>query len=194
MSPIIWPALLMLVGLGLVMVEIFVPSGGILGFLSFTSIVASIILAFVESGPKLGIVFLVVACVAVPLVLSMAFHYLPHTPFGRRILPTVPTAEEVLPDSEAHRRLRELVGHAGRTKSKMLPSGAVVVDGQTIDAVSEGVPIESGQLVRVIAVRGSMVVVRPVEETAASAEAKPDDVLSRPIDTLGLDPFEDPLQ
>jgi hypothetical protein len=53
-------------------------------------------------------------------------------------------------------------------------------------------PIEPGELVRVIEVRGSRVVVRPVEE----GETPPisDDVLSRPIDTLGIDPFDDPLQ
>ena len=53
---------------------------------------------------------------------------------GKRLLPTIPTAEEVLPDNEERRRLRQLVGRVGRAKSKMLPSGAVVIDGQMIDA------------------------------------------------------------
>lgn len=191
MSPFFWAALLLLVGLGLVMLETFVPSGGILGFLSFTSILASIVLAFYQSGPKVGAVFLIIACVAVPVVLSVAFSFLPQTPMGRRLLPSIPTTEEVMPDSAERRRLRELVGHVGRAKSKMLPSGAVVIDGHTIDAVSEGQPIEPNQPVRVIEVRGNLVVVRPIEEGRA-VDANTDDVLSRPIETMGIDPL-DPL-
>ena len=71
----------------------------------------------------------------------------------------------------------------------MLPSGAVEIDGQTIDALSEGVPIESGQRVRVIEVRGMRVVVRPADDEPPTT----DDVLSQPIDSLGLEPFDDPL-
>ena len=191
MSPFFWAALLLLVGLGLVMLETFVPSGGILGFLSFTSILASIVLAFYESGPKVGAVFLIIACVAVPVVLSVAFSFLPQTPMGKRLLPSIPTTEEVMHDSEERRFLRELVGHVGRAKSKMLPSGAVVIDGHTIDAVSEGQPIEPNQPVRVIEVRGSLVVVRAIEEGQVG-DAKTDDLLSRPIESLGIDPL-DPL-
>ncbi|HZZ28715.1 MAG TPA: NfeD family protein [Pirellulales bacterium] len=180
------------------MAEIFVPSGGVIGFLSFVSIIAAIVMAFLQSGPTVGIMFLSVACIAVPAVLAAAFRLLPRTPVGRRLLPSIPTAEEVLPDSDDRRRLRQLVGRVGEAKSKMLPSGAVTVDGQTIDAMSEGQPIEPGQAVRVIEVRGTMVVVRPIDPASAGdvrgkdAE-QADDILSRPIDTLGLDPF-DPLQ
>jgi len=49
--------------------------------------------------------------------------------------------------------------------------------------------------VRVIEVRGSIVVVRPVDESAVDEKPREtqDDVLSRPIESLGLDPFDDPL-
>ena len=199
MSPVFWASILLLVGLTLTIAEIFVPSGGVIGFLSLASIVAAIIMAFTQSGPTAGVMFLSVACLAVPLVLAVAFRFLPRTPVGRRLLPTIPTAEEVLPDREVRRRLQQLVGRVGRAKSKMLPSGAVQIDDQTIDAVSEGQPIEAEEPVRVIAVRGTMVVVRPVDEDAVDTseqrrDPNADDILSRPIDTLGFDPFEDPLK
>ncbi len=190
-----WSAILLLVGLVLVMAEIFVPSGGLIGFISFSSIIAAIILAFVKSGPLVGVIFLTVACVAVPAALIAAFRFLPDTPMGKKLLMNIPTPEEVLPDSEERRRLRQLVGRVGRAKSKMLPSGAIMVGGQIFDAVSEGLPIEPDQPVRVIEVRGAIVVVRPVEEDAIDEKPRttPDDLLSRPIESLGLDPFEDPL-
>jgi len=193
MSPVFWAAILMGVGLALLMAEIFVPSGGLIGFLSFSSITAAIVMAFYQSGPVTGVSFLLIACVAVPLALVAAFRLLPDTPVGKRLLASIPTAEEVLPDSEERRQLRGLVGRVGRAKSPMLPSGAVQIDNQVIDAVSEGQPIEPGQPVRVIEVRGTMVVVRPVDEGAVDEQAAPDDMLSRPIETLGLEPFDDPL-
>jgi membrane-bound ClpP family serine protease len=199
MSPVFWAAIMLVVGLTLVMVEIFIPSGGVIGFLSFASIIAAIVMAFYQSGPTVGIMFLSVACLAVPALLMAAFRLLPRTPMGKRLLPSIPTADEVLPDREERRRLRQLVGRVGEAKSKMLPSGAVMIAGQTLDAMSEGQPIEAGQSVRVIDVRGTMIVVRPVDphaadEPAAGAARGEDDILSRPIDSLGLDPFEDPLQ
>jgi membrane-bound ClpP family serine protease len=195
MPPIFWPSLLLVIGVAMIMAEIFLPSGGVIGFLSFSSIVASIVMAFVQSGPTAGVIFLIIACVAAPIALIAAFQFLPDTPVGKRLLPSIPTAEEVLPDSEERRKLRELVGRTGHAKSMMLPSGAVEVDGHVIDAMSEGTPIEPGQLVRVIEVRGAMVIVRSIDESELpkSATAVSDDVLSRPIESLGLDPFEDPL-
>jgi membrane-bound serine protease (ClpP class) len=106
------------------------------------------------------------------------------------MLLTMPDTSEVLPDSPQQRYLKGLIGRVGQAKSKMLPSGAVVVDGRTIDAVSEGMPIEIGQRVRVIEARGNRVVVRITDDEVASAnEADP---LARPIDTVLPDPFRDP--
>lgn len=194
MEPVIWAGLLLLLGLALVMLEIFVPTGGLLGFLSLTAILVGIGLAFWHGGLTYGFSFLLVSAVAVPVVLSLAFRWLPGTPIGRRILPALPNSRDVLPDSEERRMLRGLVGKIGHAKSTMLPSGAVVVEGRTIDAVSEGMPIEMGEAVRVIEVRGTRVVVRPLDADAEDRPpSAPDDPLSRPIDTLGIDPFDDPL-
>jgi hypothetical protein len=108
---------------------------------------------------------------------------------GRRLLLDVPRGDEQLPDTPQRRTLRQMVGKRGVAKTLMLPSGAVTIEGQTIDALSEGMPIEAGQRVRVIEVRGNRVVVRPDDD-----ESQPsDDVLSQPIESLGLDSLEDPL-
>jgi hypothetical protein len=66
----------------------------------------------------------------------------------------------------------------------------VLVEGRTIDALSEGMSIEAGQRIRVVAVHGSRVIVRPAEDDEEPAE---NDVLSRPIESLGIDSLEDPL-
>jgi membrane-bound ClpP family serine protease len=186
---LVWAALLLFVGLILVCVEVFVPSGGILGFLSIASLLAGIILAFYQRGAEVGFLFLAITAAAVPTALALAFRWWPKTPMGRRLLLEVPTSEEVLPDTPQRRTLRQLVGKLGTAKTVMLPSGAVVIDGHTIDALSEGMPIEAGQRIRVIEVSGNRVVVRPADELPSTSE----DVLSQPIESLGLDSLEDPL-
>jgi membrane-bound ClpP family serine protease len=192
MDPILWAILLLAFGLALICAEVFVPSGGVLGFLSVASMVAAIALAFYYHGAEVGLIFLFVTIVAVPGALSLAFRYWPQTPMGRRLLLEVPRPEEVLPDNPQRQRLRQLVGRVGVAKTLMMPSGAVEIDGETIDALSEGVPIDPGQRIQVIEVRGTRVLVRPVDENTQS-QASADDVLSQPIESLGLDPFEDPL-
>jgi membrane-bound ClpP family serine protease len=191
MDPLAWSVLLLLLGLTLMFLEVFVPSGGVLGFVSVLAIVASIALAFYHRGLEIGFLFLAVATVAVPTVLVLAFRWWPLTPMGKRLLLDLPSGKDVLPDSPQRRRLRDLVGKVGVAKTLMLPSGAVTVDGITVDAISEGMPIEAGQRVKVIEVHGNRVLVRPSDE--APQPHGPGDVLSQPIESLGLDGFEEPL-
>ena len=193
MDPLVWAGLLLLLGLALVMTEVFVPSGGILGVLALTSIVVAIVLAFLQSGAMAGFLFVLVSLIAVPTILFVAFQWLPETAVGKRLLANLPSSEEVLPDDDERRALRELVGKVGRAETRMLPSGAVQIEGRTIDATSEGMPIEPGQPVRVVEVHGTRVTVRLVTEEAAAASRSTrnnDDVLAQTIDKLGLDPFE----
>src|SRR6185312_15262170 len=50
MDYLAWAAILLAIGLSLAMLEVFVPSGGLLGFMSMTSMLAAIFLAF-RHGP-----------------------------------------------------------------------------------------------------------------------------------------------
>lgn len=184
-----WAVLLLIIGLALAIMEVFVPSGGILGFLSLSSIVAAIVVGFMDGRSWIGMTVLSVAVFGLPSVLVFALKVWPSTPMGRRMLLGVPTGDEVMPDIPRQRSLKDLVGRVGYAKSKMLPSGAVSIEGRTIDAVSEGMPIEVRQRVRVIEVHGSRVVVRPLDEDEPSQD---DPDLSRPIDVVLLDPFDEP--
>jgi membrane-bound ClpP family serine protease len=191
-----WAIVLLLGGLALFILEAFVPSAGALGTLAVIAVLAGVGLAY-YSGPLEGTVLLLTAVVATPFCIYLALKWWPNTPLGRRVLLKAPDSEEVLPDNQHFRSLRELVGKVGKAKSLMLPSGAIVIDGRVIDAVSEGMAIEAGQSVKVVEVRANRVVVRPLtpdeEQQLARQQREPheDDLLSRPIDTLGLDPFDD---
>ncbi|OHB79976.1 MAG: hypothetical protein A2W31_06280 [Planctomycetes bacterium RBG_16_64_10] len=192
-EPLIWSALLTLLGCALIVLEVFIPSGGILGFLAAAAVLSAIVLAFYHHGPVAGFAFVALGIVALPVALAVAFKYLPRTPMGRNFLLAAPTADEVLPTDDRHRSLKQLVGKTGVVRSPMLPSGAIAIDGRTIDAVSQGMAIEAGTPIEVIEVKGNRVVVRPVEAGAAPTPRRQDDVLSQPLDTLGLGSLDEPL-
>jgi membrane-bound ClpP family serine protease len=191
MDPWIWAVLLLALGLGLAVLEVFIPSGGILGFLACSSIVAGIIIGFQQDEPWwVGPAILAGAVIGLPTVVILAFKWLPRTAMGRRVLLMAPKSEDILPEDPRMEYLKGLVGQAARAKCKMRPAGAITIDGRTVDAVSEGMPIEAGQMVRVIEVRANRVVVRPLDEEITSESAE--DPLRRPIDSVAPDPFEGP--
>jgi membrane-bound ClpP family serine protease len=185
MSLWLWAILLLILGTGFALMEVFFPSAGILGFLSAVSLLAAVVMGFYHS-TFAGLLILLGAAIGLPTTVILGFKYWPKTAMGRRILLMGPSSEDVLPASSERDYLKSLIGHTGRAKSKMLLSGVIVVDGRTIDAVSESMPIEIGQAVRVVQVRGHGVVVRPVDESAAPAP--PTDPLKQVYD----DPFDLP--
>jgi len=200
MDAIFWAMLLVSLGVVLIVAEVFLPSHGLLSVLATSAIVASIIVAF-TGGIRSGVIVLLVNTLVIPAVLVAAVKWWPHTPIGRLILiPRPEHPDDVLPDTDSYRVLRSLIGHRGRAISKMLPSGAVKIDGRTYDAVSDGIAIEMGQPVEVSDVRNNRLVVRPftgvmgdVSEGVSPGEGEPDDVLARPAESLGIEGFEEPL-
>ena len=195
MHPLIWSVLLLAFGLGLAMLEVFIPSAGILGFLSLSSIVTSIVLAFSFGGTTAGFLFLGIAAISLPATVIMAFKWLPSTPFGRRLMLGTPKGKEVLPDDDPRIAYESLIGNHGTAKSAMLPGGTIAIGGVTYEAVSESGAIDAGDAVTVVRIRNNRLVVQKGE--TMSSDSTPDttaeDPLSRPIDTLGIDPLDDPL-
>ena len=185
----VWAILLLALGMGLALMEVFLPSAGILAFLSAAAVLAAIIMGF-QQGPAAGFAILGVAIFGLPTLVVLAFRYWPRTAMGRRVMLPVPSSEDVLPDVTDRQLLKSLVGRVGRAKCNMLPGGVIAIDGRNIEAVSEGVSVEMGQAVRVIAMRGNRAVVRLVEDEIPSPSAA--DPLQRPIETIVPDPFQEP--
>jgi membrane-bound ClpP family serine protease len=141
--------------------EVFLPSGGVLGFLSVLAIAAAVVMAFMEQGAAVGVGVLAAAFLAVPAVLALAFRWFPETPLGRRVLPPPPGADDVLPAADHRRRLRSLVGRSGRVTRELVPWGEAMIDGLPCEAVSEGGPVAEGVEIEAIRVEGRGLVVRP---------------------------------
>ena len=192
---IAWAILLLVACCALVVLEVFIPSGGLISVLSAVAFIAAIVIASWDSpttGPMTGLLFATITVFAVPILVATAFKYWPKTPMGKAFLGEPLTGEEVLPEDPR----RALMGRVGVARSKMLPSGAVEIDGQMIDAVTQGQAIDPGTYVVVIEVRANRVVVRPAGKDQRPGNHSPQDmkdILSQPIDEFGIESLEDPL-
>jgi len=173
MQTLLWVGALLLVGLAVMVLEVFVPSGGVLGLLSLVAIGAAIVMAFVEQGAGFGMAVLAVAFAAVPAVLAVAFRWFPDTPLGRRVLPPPPAPEDVIPAADRRRRLRQLVGRVGQVVSELVPWGTVAVADGPFEAVSETGPVAAGTEVEVVGVQGGALVVRATPRPVAAEPLRP---------------------
>ncbi|MCC6493720.1 MAG: hypothetical protein IT424_11960 [Pirellulales bacterium] len=188
-DPIGWAIILLILGCGILILEVFIPSGGLLSFFALVAIVGSMVVAF-RHDTTTGLSFMAVAVIAVPAVIGLAFKLWPKTPMGRSFLGDLPSEEEIKLEDPR----RALVGKIGVAKSPMLPSGAIEINGQLMDAVSQGLAIDPGQPVIVVEVKANRVMVRPASSDEVQLASLPnDDVLSRPIEEFGFDSLEDPL-
>ncbi len=191
MDPLIWALLILLLGLVLIVLEMFIPSAGILAFLAAAAVITSVVIAFYES-IRTGTLFLAAVTVLVPTLAAFLVKWWPRTPIGRRILNLPPPGEQQDSELERENQLAELVGQTGWSQSKMLPSGVIQIAGRNYDATSEGLPIERGQMVQVIQVRRNMLVVRPAEKGPVTQEPGTSES-SAPLETVVPDPFDDSL-
>ena len=197
MDAVIWSSILLGLGVLFVVLEVFLPSGGVLSFLAAVSVVAAVIVGF-SGGARVGAFVLLAALVLIPAVIMISLRFWPYTPLGNLILIKRSHLDRPASGGDPQFTLKQLVGKRGTAKRQMLPSGEVVIEGQTYEATSSGMPIEPGQAVRVVAVHTNRLVVRPTDEPVEplgnpSVPAASEDVLSQPIEAFGIDPLDDPL-
>lgn len=172
-SNAVFAVVLLIVGLAILGAEIFVPSGGLLGVITFLSLVVSLIFAYRAWGlshPNLFAAYCVMLFMLVPTVIGLGFYVLPKTSFGKRVLLEAPTHDQVTPYLAESQHLENLVGRFGTTLTMLNPSGLVSVAGERLQASSEGLSIESGASVEVIDVRGRALIVRLGKPQEVAAE------------------------
>ena len=188
MDVIYWSIIFMGLGLLIVMLELFIPSAGILTVLAGACFIASIVAGFFSSLTA-GLVMLLLIVILLPLLLMAMIKVWPKTPIGRRILiEPSGSPDAVVPEWEPG--IHELVGQLGTARTKMLPSGIVLINGKKYDALSDGLPIDEGQPIRVVAVKNNRIIVVPHEGDLDDSEdlpARDRELLERPLEELGLD-------
>ena len=165
-----WEIALFVVGVGLLLVEVFVTPGfGVFGVGGLVMVLVALLIALV---PNVGFSFptdgeiaqatttLAAALVLLGLLAVSLGRVLPRSDrFNRLVLAGELSAASGYTSAET---VADLVGRRGHALTTLRPSGTVDVDGQRVDVVSESGYLDAGAEVEVIRARGSVVVVRGV--------------------------------
>ncbi|MCA9052599.1 MAG: hypothetical protein KDA75_02125 [Planctomycetaceae bacterium] len=187
--------LLMIVGFALIVMEVFIPSGGMILILCVVAFASSVWCAYKAWwGVSDGYFWAFVAAlvVLIPGATVASFRLLERSPMGRRVILSGPSQAEVTPHQEEVSRLTALIGRHGESLTLMTPGGMVSVDGKRLHAESEGMLISAGRPIEVIGVKGTRVLVREAADAASrdglvdsgvsSQDARPEEESSTPLD------------
>lgn len=147
-------------GLLVLVLEIFVPSHGILTVVGLGIIGYAIVETF-KISETAGWISLGTCLVGLPALGMLGLKVWYRTPLGRRIAPPNPVLTEADLGVESQ-ALNSLVGSVGRATSALRPVGFCEIGGQRRPCLAEGGLIENGAMVRVIDVRGGTLVVAAV--------------------------------
>lgn len=152
--------ILFIIGIVLIFAEFFLP-GGIAGIIGLALIIGSILLAG-GNVVNMGISIFIALIVAIlGMVIIVKFFGKKINMFNKMIL-TDATDTEHGYVSNVNRV--ELLGKLGKSMTPLRPSGTIMLEGERIDAVTEGGYVDSGKVVKVIKVEGSRIVVREARE------------------------------
>jgi membrane-bound serine protease (ClpP class) len=151
---------LLIISMGLVLLEAFVPSMGILSLLALGTLGGSLFLGF-RSGTTFGFVLIGVALAGIPTLLYVGFRVFPKTPLGRSMILSAPSARGLPAD-----RLARFAGRDGVTLTLLRPSGVAEIDGQRVDVLTRGEILEPGVPIQVIDCSGNRILVRAAQPAA----------------------------
>ena len=145
-----------LVGVLMIIVEILLPTVGLLAGLGVAAMLYSIVLAL---GGDIG----ALAALGIALVIAVGLFLLivsrlPSSRLWNKIVLQKSSRTEEGYVSAAERT--ELVGKTGEVLTELRPSGTARIDGRPVDVISEGAFIQKGKSIVVLSVNGSRVVVR----------------------------------
>ena len=142
---------LYLLGLLLIFLELFIPSGGVLGIGSLICIIYSIYSMFQKDYTAVAWSAIVVTVLYVIVVVRF---WVKRMTLAENLATSVATGSDV-------EGARSLVGLEGVTDTALRPAGIARVDGRRLDVVTSGSFLEPGETIVVVEVSGNRIVVRP---------------------------------
>jgi len=167
----IWGCVFFGVAMFLLVLELFIPSGGLIGILSGVGAVASIV-CFFRYDSTWGVGVSLAYVVLGPILVIFLFRMWVSSSLAKVMILGADQArlgddpEEATLASEAERRarleeLRALIGATGVTDTALRPVGTVRIEGQRIDALAETGIIEANTPIVVTDVYDNQIKVRP---------------------------------
>ena len=151
--------LVFIAGIALLLIEAFAPGFGIPGIGGILLIIISIVMA--SNTMTTAVISLILSLIMSVLALILILKYAPKSNYFNRLTLATEMRSDLGYISTA--RKEDLIGKEGIVLSYLHPAGTVDIDGDKIDAVSEGTYVEAGTRVKVIRLEGRRIVVEKVD-------------------------------
>ena len=158
--------LMFVVGLGLILLEVFViPGFGVAGISGLSLIIVSLFLSMLGADPfldfnaiSMAIIRLTIGLVAALILIFLVARFLPKSNFFKKFV----LSEEEKADAgyTSRSNLSELLGTEGVALTTLRPAGTADFSGRRVDVVADSEYIENGKPIVVTEVEGMRVVVR----------------------------------
>lgn len=144
----------------LAVLELFVPTGGILAILTIAALLASVASMFVHD-TTWGGVYIALLLAGAPFLVIYGVKLWSVTPIARRAILQGDASRGADASAPAPADLHRLVGSHGVTITALRPVGFVRIDGRRYDALAEDGLIEAEQSVVVVGELDGTLKVRP---------------------------------
>lgn len=154
---------LLALGLALIVLEVFIPSLGMLGVMAAASIIGGGVLAYLDPSSSVFILYVAISFVLIPTMMVLALKYLPKTPIGKHFALGGPSFDKK--EAQAiEKGIDDLVGCFGETITPLRPSGIALIEDRRVDVVTRGEMADKGVRVKVLKVEGNRIVVEECNE------------------------------
>ncbi len=157
MDPASWSLIFTFLMVAVLIIEIMVPSMGVLSVIALGLMGVSVYMAFQHSA-QIGYTMLGIDLLLIPVSIYFAQKLVKDSPMALRSEIQAGVPQEVVTPGTVH----PLVGQTGKVLTTLRPSGAVMIGEQRLDVISEGKFVEAGTTVKVLRVAGDIIVVEPV--------------------------------
>ncbi len=158
--------ILLALGVAIAVLEMFVPSGGVLSIAAVGALIGSIA-CFFAFDTTAGFVAMAVYAAGAPVAIVLGLKVWQHTPLAKSMVLGNAAAEEDEVrggSSEGAAQAAALVGQTGVAITPLRPVGFVRLGRERIEAQAETDMIDPGTRVTIVECEGARIVVRPVAE------------------------------
>ena len=151
-----------LVGIGLLVLEAFMPGFGLPGISGIVMEIVAIALTWVNHGPvaALGLTIIVLSLIAIAISMSLRSATKGRLSRSKIILKDRESNEAGYRSAED---MQVFLGKEGETTTVCRPTGMAEFDGVKLNVVSDGEFLPAGTRVRSVQVEGSRIVVRVIK-------------------------------
>ncbi|MBP3454074.1 MAG: hypothetical protein J6M20_10225 [Clostridia bacterium] len=152
----------LVVGLGLIVLEAFMPGFGLPGIAGVILHVVAVVFTWINHGPvaALGMTVILLSIIAIAISISLRSAANGKLSKSRIVLNETESNEAGYRSSED---MQVFLGKEGVTTTVLRPTGMAEFDGVKLNVVSDGEFIQPGNKVQIARVEGSRIVVRAIK-------------------------------